>query len=142
MVFLVVNFYMPTIYNNETHQMGWNFDFFACFSINCRFVNQKQFWNCVWNFSENWTFCELFFFSLHYLGFFLFPRLKAFSIARQDTECERETVTFNSSFFEFMVAFLGVDLSDCPCEDRCPNVGKFVKLYLYRTYVRQTVRFI
>lgn len=75
-------------------------------------------------------------FPTKYLGFFFFPRLKSFSLARQNTECERETVTFNSSFFEFMVAFLGVDLSDCPCEETCPSVTKYVKLYLYRTYVR------
>lgn len=36
-----------------------------------------------------------------------------------------------------MLAFLGVDRSDCACEEPCPSVAKFVKLYLYRAYVRQ-----
>lgn len=69
-------------------------------------------------------------------GLFWLPRLKQ-AIARQDSECERETVTFNSSFFEFMVAFLGVDQTECACEENpCPaNVAKFVKLFLYRKYV-------
>lgn len=35
-----------------------------------------------------------------------------------------------------MLAFLGVDQSECACEDPCPSVGKFVKFYLYRPYVR------
>lgn len=69
------------------------------------------------------------------LGLFLFPANFKNSIARQDIQCERETVTFNSNFFEFMLAFLGVDQSECACEDPCPSVGKFVKFYLYRPYV-------
>ncbi|XP_031635031.1 pancreatic triacylglycerol lipase-like [Contarinia nasturtii] len=65
-------------------------------------------------------------------GIFLFPH-KKYVVSRQDTECERETVTFNSSFIEFMLAFLGVDQSECACDDPCPSVAKFVKLYIYRT---------
>lgn len=75
-------------------------------------------------------------------GLFFFPKVKL-SIARQDVhrqdsvECKRETVTFNSSFIEFMLAFLGIDQSECACDDPCPSVGKFVKLYIYRAYVTQ-----
>lgn len=72
---------------------------------------------------------------LQHLGHFMFPCAK-YNTARQDTECERETVTFNSSFIEFMLAFLGVDQSECACDDPCPSVGKFVKLYVYRKYVK------
>lgn len=73
-------------------------------------------------------------FLLQHLGHFMFPC--KYNIARQDTECERETVTFNSSFIEFMLAFLGVDQTECACDDPCPSVGKFVKLYVYRKYVK------
>lgn len=36
-----------------------------------------------------------------------------------------------------MLAFLGVDQSECACDDPCPSVKKFVKLYIYRAYVWQ-----
>lgn len=77
------------------------------------------------------------------VGVFFFPKVKV-HIARQDiqrqdsVECKRETVTFNSSFIEFMLAFLGIDQSECACDDPCPSVGKFVKLYIYRAYVTAT----
>lgn len=73
------------------------------------------------------------------VGVFLLPmaKHKLMAIARQsDDECERETVSFNSSFIEFMLSFLGVDQSECACDDPCPSVAKFVKLYVYRKYVR------
>lgn len=82
-------------------------------------------------------------FFLHFgdsnVGIFLFPH-KKYTIARQDTDCERETVTFNSSFIEFMLAFLGVDQSECACDDPCPSVAKFVKFYIYRAYVCYAIR--
>lgn len=70
-------------------------------------------------------------------GIFLIHPKFAHGIARQDYKCERETVTFNSSFIEFMLAFLGIDQSRCACDDvPCPSASKYVKLYIYRTYVR------
>lgn len=54
--------------------------------------------------------------------------------ARQD-ECVSETVVFNSNFIEFMLAFLDINQTDCGCDEPCPSVDRFVKLYIYRTYV-------
>lgn len=81
--------------------------------------------------------CEFRFILIVVAGIFFLPHLKHYGISRQDTECERDTVTFNSNFIEFMLAFLGVDQSECSCEHPCPSVGKFVRLFIYRTYVRQ-----
>lgn len=68
--------------------------------------------------------------------FFLHKQIK-YGIARQDTrsECERETVTFNSSFIEFMFAFLGIAEEQCLCDNPCPKASKYVKFYAYNPYV-------
>lgn len=54
--------------------------------------------------------------------------------ARQNF-CLRNTVTFNSNFVEFMMAFLGIDQQRCVCGEPCPSVGEFISLYIYRAYV-------
>lgn len=70
---------------------------------------------------------------------FFFQKKFKHGIARQDTECERETVTFNSSFIEFMFAFLGIAQEQCSCDDPCPKPSKYVKLYAYNPYVFNAV---
>lgn len=107
--------------------MDSNFTFNAHISFGIRLVCvAKKYWK-----KSNSTNVS----TMKNAGFFWLPHVKK-SIARQDTDCERETVTFNSSFLEFVVAFLGVDQSECACEEPCPNnVAKYVKLYLYRKYV-------
>lgn len=67
--------------------------------------------------------------------FFLRPIHMPRITARQDDECASETVTFNSNFIQFMLAFLGIDQTQCACDEPCPSVDRFVKLYIYRTYV-------
>lgn len=66
--------------------------------------------------------------------FFVHKKFKH-AIARQNRDCQRETVTFNSSFIEFMFAFLGIAQDQCSCDDPCPNASKYVKLYIYNPYV-------
>lgn len=121
-------YWNKNLFDNGFYQMDWNFTHNANISFDVRLV-------CVTKKIIRKVRHEINSTSKKILGFFWLPRLKQ-SIARQDTDCERETVTFNSSFFEFMVAFLGVDQSECACEDPCPaSVAKYVKLYLYRKYV-------
>lgn len=79
-----------------------------------------------------WTFLLILLQSFRSTSSFFFLHKKFdHGIARQDTKCERETVTFNSSFIEFMFAFLGIAQEQCSCDDPCPKASKYVKFYIY-----------
>lgn len=67
-----------------------------------------------------------------FAGFFFFHHLRG--IGRQD-KCITETVAFNSNFVEFMLPFLGIDQTKCSCDQPCQSIDRFVRLYIYRTYV-------
>lgn len=72
------------------------------------------------------------FYSFIFSGFFFFHHLRG--IGRQD-KCITETVAFNSNFVEFMLPFLGIDQTKCSCDEPCQSINRFVRLYIYRTYV-------
>lgn len=107
------------------------FPFTVCYHVTFCFCPVQLFIYSYFQYQVK-NFHRIFLIYFIYLGFFFFHRLPG--ISRQD-KCITETVSFNSNFVEFMLPFLGIDYTQCRCDEPCQSVDRFVRLYIYRKYV-------